>query len=252
MVSNVLNASSFSSSFLINSTALLPLSFSFVSGMVAAVNPCGFVMLPGYLSLFLLNNEKKKKTTASQIINSLRISTALGVGFIVVFGITGLIVSTGGIFITSLLPWVNIFLGLCLVAVGTYMIAGRQVYFGVPQKLSALIANDTDYKFKSFFLYGISYGIASISCTLPIFMSLITNSIATGGFFAGLMQYIIYSLGMTLVVAVLTVMVGFVKNVNFLTTRTIRSIYHPIASALTILIGLYLIIYWVSENKILL
>jgi len=30
-----------------------PLAFAFGAGMVATVNPCGFAMLPAYLSFFL-------------------------------------------------------------------------------------------------------------------------------------------------------------------------------------------------------
>jgi cytochrome c-type biogenesis protein len=33
--------------------AVLPFGFAFGVGMVAVVNPCGFAMLPAYLSLYL-------------------------------------------------------------------------------------------------------------------------------------------------------------------------------------------------------
>jgi hypothetical protein len=32
---------------------VLPLGYAFGAGMVAAVNPCGFALLPAYLALFL-------------------------------------------------------------------------------------------------------------------------------------------------------------------------------------------------------
>src|SRR5260370_32700283 len=32
---------------------LLPLGYAFAAGMLAAVNPCGFALLPGYLGLYL-------------------------------------------------------------------------------------------------------------------------------------------------------------------------------------------------------
>ena len=37
--------------------ALLPFGFAFGAGIVAAVNPCGFAMLPAYLSLYLGTEE---------------------------------------------------------------------------------------------------------------------------------------------------------------------------------------------------
>ncbi len=33
--------------------AVLPVGYAFGAGMVSAVNPCGFAMLPAYLSLYL-------------------------------------------------------------------------------------------------------------------------------------------------------------------------------------------------------
>ena len=39
--------------------ALLPVGFAFGAGMVAAVNPCGFAMLPAYLSLYLGAREEE-------------------------------------------------------------------------------------------------------------------------------------------------------------------------------------------------
>ena len=38
--------------------AVLPFGFAFGVGMVAAVNPCGFAMLPAYLSLYLGAHEE--------------------------------------------------------------------------------------------------------------------------------------------------------------------------------------------------
>jgi cytochrome c biogenesis protein CcdA len=34
-------------------TGALPVGLAFGAGMIAAVNPCGFAMLPAYLSLYL-------------------------------------------------------------------------------------------------------------------------------------------------------------------------------------------------------
>ena len=46
-------ASANSSNFLARVADLFPLGFAFSAGMVSAVNPCGFAMLPAYLGLFL-------------------------------------------------------------------------------------------------------------------------------------------------------------------------------------------------------
>ena len=40
-----------------NISTLIPLGYAFGAGMVSAVNPCGFAMLPAYLGLYLGTRE---------------------------------------------------------------------------------------------------------------------------------------------------------------------------------------------------
>ncbi len=55
---------------------LLPFGYSFGAGMVSTVNPCGFSMLPAYLSLYL--GERDDGTASSHFI--LRSCKALLIG----------------------------------------------------------------------------------------------------------------------------------------------------------------------------
>src|SRR6476661_3146053 len=45
----------------------LPFGYAFGAGMVAAVNPCGFVMLPAYLSLYLGLQEQEFSQRAALV-----------------------------------------------------------------------------------------------------------------------------------------------------------------------------------------
>ncbi|MGA7671260.1 MAG: hypothetical protein WBW04_12620, partial [Nitrolancea sp.] len=47
------HASSNGSTWLRDLSIALPLGYAFGAGMVAAVNPCGFALLPAYLGLYL-------------------------------------------------------------------------------------------------------------------------------------------------------------------------------------------------------
>ena len=71
-----------SGSFLDGIGFLAPLGFAFAAGMVSAVNPCGFAMLPAYLGLYLGSNEQGKGH-----INPIRqLGRALLVGGVVTIG----------------------------------------------------------------------------------------------------------------------------------------------------------------------
>ena len=88
-----------------------------MSGMLATVNPCGFVMLPVYISMFLStnNNNKQKINIPNQIIKSFQLSFALGLGFVSIFGSVGLAISWGMLFIQPILSWLTIIIGFSLV-----------------------------------------------------------------------------------------------------------------------------------------
>ncbi|MBI20638.1 MAG: hypothetical protein CL780_00125 [Chloroflexi bacterium] len=249
---NILELSSFSTVNIKKIDSLIPLSFSFMSGMIATVNPCGFVMLPVYISMFLsINNEKKQKINiTNQILKSFQISFALGLGFVSIFGSVGLAISWGILFIQPLLSWLTIIIGFSLVILGIYTFSGKSLYLSFPQNLSSMININTNSQFKNFFLYGLSYGIASISCTLPLFIALISNSISTGGFLNGIKQFISYSFGMTSVILIITLLASFLKNISNLQKTSVTKWYKYLSGILISLVGIYLIIYWLNYDLI--
>ena len=249
---NILELSSFSTVNLKKIDSLIPLSFSFMSGMLATVNPCGFVMLPVYISMFLsINNNNKQKTNIpNQILKSFQVSFALGLGFVSIFGSVGLAISWGILFIQPILSWLTIIIGFSLVILGIYTFSGKSLYFSLPQNLSSMISINTNSPFRNFFLYGLTYGIASISCTLPLFIALISNSINTGGFLNGIKQFISYSFGMTSVILIITLLASFFKNVSNLQKTSVTKWYKYLSGILISLVGIYLIIYWLNYDLI--
>ena len=66
---------------------LLPFGYSFGAGMVSTVNPCGFSMLPAYLSLYL--GDREEGAACSHFIHrgakAVLIGTAVTIGFTVLF-----------------------------------------------------------------------------------------------------------------------------------------------------------------------
>ena len=52
------------------------------AGLVAAVNPCGFALLPAYLSMFVLEEHRQRSVA---VVRALRATAALTLGFAAVF-----------------------------------------------------------------------------------------------------------------------------------------------------------------------
>src|SRR5437660_11571077 len=69
----------------------IPLGLAFGLGMGAAVNPCGFALLPTYLGLYLSTATGERIGWPAQVRRALQMSAAMTVSFVALFGAAGLI-----------------------------------------------------------------------------------------------------------------------------------------------------------------
>jgi cytochrome c biogenesis protein CcdA len=239
-----------------NIGSFLPLGFAFAAGMVATVNPCGFVMLPAFLTMYLTDQQGDSESGASarglsqSLIKALYVSAALGAGFVLLFGGVGLAISSGARSFITIFPWVGFFLGFVMAGLGAYLFAGGKLYNNRAQSAASRIGTASDTSVKGYFLFGISYAVASLSCTLPIFLGLISSSLATGGVVEATGQFLAYALGMTFVITVLTIGIAVFKGAMVNQIRRIMPYVHPISAGVLILVGGYLIFYWLTEGEV--
>ncbi|MGH2669170.1 MAG: cytochrome c biogenesis CcdA family protein, partial [bacterium] len=62
-----------------------PLALGFAAGMVAAFNPCGFAMLPAYVSWFLgLETNEGQQPAQAGVFRSLAVGASVSVGVVLV------------------------------------------------------------------------------------------------------------------------------------------------------------------------
>ena len=67
------------------------LATSFTAGLLAAINPCGFVLLPTYLLYFLGMENLRPGAERASVLRALKVSAAVSVGFLSVFVVIGAI-----------------------------------------------------------------------------------------------------------------------------------------------------------------
>ena len=256
VVGQALNLSSSGTGFVGNVGSFLPLGFAFAAGMVATVNPCGFVMLPAFLTMYLSDQQGDEKIGDSgkrillSIIKALYISAALGAGFVLLFGGVGLAISAGARTFTTIFPWVGFSLGFALAGLGAYLFAGGKLYTNRAQSAAARIGKASDTSVKGYFLFGISYAVASLSCTLPIFLGLISSSLATGGIAEATGQFLAYALGMTFVITFITILIAVFKGALVNQIRRAMPYVSSVSAGVLILVGGYLIFYWLTEGEV--
>ncbi len=229
----------------------LPLGLAFGAGMVAAVNPCGFAMLPAYLSLYLGANEEDfaKRSSLMRLLSALLVGATVSSGFVLLFAAAGLAISAGGSALLALMPALGTVIGAALILIGLWMLAGRTLYTGVFERLASRVGDPGAVSMRGFFLFGLAYGAASLSCTLPVFLAVIGSSLATGGVLAGAGQFLGFGLGMAAVLMVLTLALAFFKQGLVKWLRRVVPYVQLASAVLLVLAGAYIIYYWSSAQS---
>jgi len=220
-----------------------PLALAFAAGLVATVNPCGFAMLPAYLSYFVgTGEEDESRVVAMQ--RALYVGGVVSVGFLVVFGATGILISAGTAgfqnAITSGIPWVAIVVGVGIVGLGIAMLRGYELTVRLPKAKRARKGKGTG----SVFAFGVSYALASLSCTLPVFLSVVALQVQRTDFVSGVATFIAYGLGMSMLLMGVTIAVGLGQHslVGWL-RRSVRYI-NKVSGFVLILAGSYIVWFW--------
>ncbi len=251
-VGGILNASSSSSNFLGDFGDALPFGFAFAAGMVSTVNPCGFMMLPAYLGLYVGTQdlEEQRPGLTSRLFKASTVSVAVGMGFVVLFGTAGIIISAGAQSIVNWFPWVGLGVGAVLTIAGGYIMAGGKLYTSFATQTASKIGDPRDASMKGYFLFGLSYATASLSCTLPIFIALISSSLATGTFLDAAGQFFVYALGMSFVITALTLSLALAQNQVSTGLKKVLPHTNMISAALLLLAGGYIVFYWLTEGEL--
>lgn len=229
----------------------LNVGYAFGAGMVSAVNPCGFVMLPAYLSLYLGAGEEgfKQRSWYYRLGKAVAITCVVTAGFGFLFGTIGIVVSAGGAVLLSIMPWVSVFIGTGLIVVGTLMLFGKHFSFGILMKLGSRIGDPRTISVRGFFLFGLAFGATSMSCTLPIFLVVVGSSLSSGAFAAGMMQFLWYILGTGTVFLLLTIGMAFIKGSAVVSlVRRILPHVNFISAVILIMAGIYISYYWLTSG----
>ena len=103
------------------------LTFAFGAGLLATVNPCGFVMLPSFLSLYMGSGDTGERSLLARSGQGFRVGLALTAGFAAVYVIAGLIISIGLRSFVHVVPWVAIVIAVVLIGLGAAMVFGAHI-----------------------------------------------------------------------------------------------------------------------------
>lgn len=213
-------------------------------GMFAAINPCGFVMLPAYLMYFLGLQGAKPGSQRASVVRALTVSVATSAGFIAVFLVVGAIAR---LFTNSLVEhakYLSLIIGVVMVILGCFMLAGWRPKFSLPDVSGGRERQQT---VASMFGFGVAYAVASLGCTIPLLIASVFGSFSTKGYVSGVVSTVLYGAGMALMVTALTVTLAFASGGLLRVLRGALRHMDRIASVFLIATGMYLTWYWYSS-----
>jgi cytochrome c biogenesis protein CcdA len=221
------------------------LTVAFTAGMLATFNPCGFAMLPAYLSYFL-GLEDASPDTGTSIFRAIGVGATVSAGFLVVFAAVGIAITTFSLSFERVLPWVTIAIGLGLAALGVAMLRGFEPTVSLPK----LNKGTNSRQLSSMFLFGVSYAVASLSCTIGVFLATVSVTFTRTSFWSGVQVFAAYALGMALVLMFVTVALALARQSLVRRLRSVLPYVNRIAGGLLVLAGLYLAYYGWYELRV--
>ena len=232
----------------------IKLGFAYAVGAASAVNPCGFAMLPAYLGVYVSGgNQERDRRPLPLVARAIMVGLSVSLGFVVLFGVVGLILGFGAqAIVVTALPYVGLAVGALLIGAGAFMAAGGKVYTSLAQRLAACIGDPGQLNVPGYALFGVSYGLASLSCTLPLFLAVLgVGAGLSSGWLDIIGQFVLYGLGMGSVILALTLGMAVARTVLLRWMRAALP-YVGIAGAwLMVLAGAYIVFYWLTLGDLL-
>jgi cytochrome c-type biogenesis protein len=220
--------------------------FAVAAGLVAALNPCGFAMLPAYLTLVVLGDEPGGRGRGRAVARALAATGLMALGFVLVFGVFGLVVAPVASSLQRYLPIVTVVIGIALVGLGVWLLLGRELTALLPRPGRGAPTG----RLGSMAGYGVAYAIASLSCTIGPFLVVTSATFGAGSVLGGVIAYLAYGLGMALVVGVLAVVVAWAGHEAAARTKRVLPYVNRVGGALTMVVGAYVAYYGVYELRL--
>jgi len=222
------------------------LSLALAAGLVAAVNPCGFALLPAYLSVLVSGGAAR----AGAVGRALAATGAMTLGFVAVFGAFGALAAPLAGSVARAAPWVGIATGCAVAALGLWLLAGRTL---PAFRLGARPGRGAGGAGRAggFVAFGAAYAIASLGCTVGPFLVIVVSQFRAGSALAGLGLFLAYAAGMGLVVGTAAVAIALADASLVRRLRRLAPLVARAGGLLMVLAGLYVAYYGWYETRVL-
>ena len=231
------------------------LFFSFSLGVISFFSPCAFPMLPGYISYYIGLDNKYNNSTYKSKKEKIKIFFKDGIlgGIFCASGAILSLVSIGiGIsffgntireIIKENLIIFDLFVGIIIIFLGLIMLLN--ITINIPFKIKNAPIRKGYY---GLFLYGILYSLVSTSCVIPLFIGVMLRAIKTSDVIEGILVFLAYSIGLALLLIIITVLVSAAKITIIKKINKMLPLIQRIGSFILISVGIWLIYNYFLYN----
>lgn len=224
---------------------LLP--WALTAGAVATLNPCGFALLPAYLSYLL--GQADSAPVPGQLVRGGLAGISMTAGVMAVFLVAGVIISGLGTALARFIPWLGLAVGGVVAGTGAVMLVRPSVNPSLPVDRWANSFGRRTGAF-TFVAFGAGYGLASLGCTLPVFLVVTAQALAAGGFLPGIIVFLAYALGMGAVLLALSLTTGAGSGLMVRYLRQLVPAIRWIGAGGMVVAGAYLIYYQIAIGRL--
>ena len=231
------------------------LAYPFSLGLVAAFNPCGFALLPAYLGYFIgvEQSDDARPSSGAQalgaMLRAMVVALTLTAGFVVVFGAFGAlfetVLSQGTVL--DRIGYVTIAIGVIMALLGVWLLAGRAVNLRLPKMNRGTGSRGLG----SVFMFGVSYAVVSLSCTIGLFIAAVATSFSADGVANGTANFVAYGVGMGAVITFLTLALALARSSVVPAMRRMFRWINPVSGLVLIASGVYVANYGWWELQVI-
>ena len=218
------------------------LGLAFGAGLIAAVNPCGFAMLPGYLSLVVQADAGSGRAVG----RALTATAAMTLGVVAVFAAFGALTTSLASTVQRYVPFATVLIGITLALLGGWLLLGRAL--SLPVHAGSRWAPTA--RIGSMLGYGLGFALASLSCTVGPFLAVTASAARAPSARDTVLVYLAYAGGFAVIVGALAVSTALTSSALQRRIRRILPYVNRISGGLLLVVGLYVCYYGVYEIRL--
>jgi cytochrome c-type biogenesis protein len=224
-----------------------PFGYAYAAGMVAAVNPCGILLVPSLVAYYLGSEETPTMSWSERAVRALLLGGATTLGFVALFAVVGGVLGGGGMALGRYFPYVGLAIGIAFTLLGVWMIVTNGS-LGVAAASRAMGMAKPRGDARSFVIFGVAYGIASLACTLPVFLVVVGTAFLAGGLLEAMTYFLSYALGMGTMLTAVIVGAAFFRSAVMRGLRGVVPHMHRISASMLLAAGLFIANYWLGPG----